>query len=434
MVRVLIITGQGNHDWGATTPFLRRILVDSGRFEVRVCEAPSGLTARTLADFDTVIDDLGGTGPGSETEQAIAEFVRSGKGLVVTHGALASPSGLHSHGLAHRSVHFLEVKTIGHDHPIVQGLTSTFRIADATYRGLELTSGAEVLATERDEEKDGGKSISEPILIASRLGKGRVVTMALGHDLAAMQDPWFITTFVRGTEWSATGEVTTPTQLHLSRPKIDPVKGLLITGGHEHEASFYSLFDGQEGLARIPVVSSSTAFRSDLRGKYDSLIMYDFTRDLDDAGKKNLRDFVEGGGGVVVLHHALLNYQQWPWWYEEAVGGSYRLKTEGKVPSSTVKDREPFFVTSDRQHPITARLDPFHIIDEAYKRMWISPRVQPLLFTDSPNSDRLVGWVGPSAGFRVVAIQLGHGPAVFSHPTYRALVHNAILWSAGRIR
>jgi type 1 glutamine amidotransferase len=32
----------------------------------------------------------------------------------------------------------------------------------------------------------------------------------------------------------------------------------------------------------------------------------------------------------------------------------------------------------------------------------------------------------------VVAIQLGHGPTIFAHPSYRALVHNAILWSAGR--
>jgi type 1 glutamine amidotransferase len=137
---------------------------------------------------------------------------------------------------------------------------------------------------------------------------------------------------------------------------------------------------------------------------------------------------------VVVLHHALLDYQDWPWWYQEAVGGSYRLQREGEIPSSTVKDREQFFVSPDREHPITARLPPFHLVDEAYKRMWMSSRVQPLLLTDNPNSDRVVGWVGPSAGFRVVAIQLGHGPSAFTHPTYRGLVHNAILWAAGRLK
>jgi type 1 glutamine amidotransferase len=78
-------------------------------------------------------------------------------------------------------------------------------------------------------------------------------------------------------------------------------------------------------------------------------------------------------------------------------------------------------------------IDPFHLVDEAYKRMWYSAGIHPLLVTDNPSSDKVLAWIGPGAGFRVVAIQLGHGPSAFSHPAYRALVHNAILWSAGRI-
>jgi type 1 glutamine amidotransferase len=31
-----------------------------------------------------------------------------------------------------------------------------------------------------------------------------------------------------------------------------------------------------------------------------------------------------------------------------------------------------------------------------------------------------------------VAIQLGHGHSAFGHPSYRALVHNAVLWAAGK--
>ena len=34
-------------------------------------------------------------------------------------------------------------------------------------------------------------------------------------------------------------------------------------------------------------------------------------------------------------------------------------------------------------------------MDETYKRMWISPRVRPLLTTDNPNSDRVLAWIGP---------------------------------------
>jgi type 1 glutamine amidotransferase len=129
-----------------------------------------------------------------------------------------------------------------------------------------------------------------------------------------------------------------------------------------------------------------------------------------------------------------LNYQEWPWWYEDVVGGSYRLKPEGGNPSSTVKDAQQIFVSLEGKHPITDGLGRFHIVDETYKRMRISHRIRPLLSTDNPTSDRFLAWIGPSARSRVVAIQLGHGHTAHNHPSYRTLVHRAILWSAGRLQ
>lgn len=457
ILRVLILSGRGGHDWQATTPFLRQVLTDTGRFDVRVCEAPDGLRVRTLADFDVLVDLYGASAARNDPEGEVARFVESGKGLVVAHGALAAstsaanlddkkePAGedagktaercwpAFSPGGAHPTVHFMEVRIVRPEHAITQGMPTQFRIADALPRGLVIHPGAEVLAAARAEINPDAGGNDQPILFALQQGSGRVFCTAMGHDLAAMQEPAFLATFTRGTEWAATGKVTLPAKLGLPRPGANAVKGLVITGGHEHETSFYALFDGYKDLAGMPVATSATAFKKDLRGKYDVVIMYDFSRDLDETGKKNLREFVESGKGVVVLHHALLNYQEWPWWYKEVVGGSYRLKTEGNVLSSTVKDNQQFFVTPRRDHPITAGVDPFHIVDEAYKRMWFSAGVRPLLVTDNSSSDRLVAWIGPGAGFRVVAIQLGHGPSAFSHPSYRALVHNAILWSAARI-
>jgi type 1 glutamine amidotransferase len=225
-----------------------------------------------------------------------------------------------------------------------------------------------------------------------------------------------------------------PADTGVAASDAKPVRALVITGGHDHETSFYGLFDRYKDLGRVPVAASTTAFQNDLRSKYDVVIMYDFSRDLDEKGKKNLRDFVESGKGVVVLHHALLNYQKWNWWYQDAVGGSYRLSREGEIPSSTVKNDQDMLITPEGSHPITAGLSPFHVVDETYGRMWISPSVHPLLSTNNPNSTQTVAWISPLAGAKVVAIQLGHGPAIFGHPSYRALVHNAILWTAGRIK
>jgi type 1 glutamine amidotransferase len=216
--------------------------------------------------------------------------------------------------------------------------------------------------------------------------------------------------------------------------KTAKVKGLLITGGHDHDAAFYGLFQGYDELDRLPVLTSATAFKDDIRGKYDVIIMYDFTRELEEPAKKNLRDFVEAGGGVVVLHHALLNYQSWTWWDDEAVGGSYRLRREGNTPSSSVKDDQQIDVTPASDHPVTAGLSAFHIQDEAYKNLRMSPKIRPLLTTDNPTSDHNLAWVGPLEGTKVVAIQLGHGTSAFNNPSYKTLVHNAVVWAAGKTR
>lgn len=223
-----------------------------------------------------------------------------------------------------------------------------------------------------------------------------------------------------------------PAGIGLPGPKAGAVKALLITGGHDHEVSFYSLFNGYSDLNWLPILTSAMAFKNDLRGKYDTLIMYDFTRELDDAGKKTLREYVESGGGVVVLHHALLNYQSWDWWNNDVVGGSYRLSRVGTTPSSSVKNDQQIDVTPAREHPITAGLGPFHINDEAYKNLRMSAKIRPLLTTDNPTSDTNVAWLSPDERYRVVAIQLGHGHTAHAHPSYRALVHNAILWAAGK--
>jgi type 1 glutamine amidotransferase len=212
------------------------------------------------------------------------------------------------------------------------------------------------------------------------------------------------------------------------------VRVLIINGGHDHEAAFYSLFDGYQDLGWPAVTDTALAFKQDIRARYDVLIFYNFARDLDENGRKNLRDFVESGKGIVVLHHGILSFQKWPWWYEEVVGGLYRLERQGSIPNSTVKFGEEHSITAAGKHPITDGITPFRITDETYKGLFISTNVQPLLFTDNVTSDRTVAWLGPCKTSKVVFIQLGHDHTPFRHPSYRALVHNSVLWTAGKLK
>ncbi|MGC8639086.1 MAG: ThuA domain-containing protein [Isosphaeraceae bacterium] len=191
-LRVLIITGQGDHDWRATSPFLRQILEASGRCDVRVCEVPTDLTGHSLDGFDVVVDDVGGVSSGGQTEKAIDAFVRSGKGLVLTYGALNSSPGPRSFGRTHLAVGFLDVKATRPDHPIVAGLPRSVRMADSYFVGVKPEPETEVPAT----------SAGEPVLMASRLGKGRVLYNGLGHSLEVWDRPDIQDTWLEMVPWA----------------------------------------------------------------------------------------------------------------------------------------------------------------------------------------------------------------------------------------
>jgi type 1 glutamine amidotransferase len=333
----------------------------------------------------------------------------------------------------HGQRHSFSVKIVEKGHPIFRGLGDSFIATDELYHSMQFFPETKVLATAYDDPATGGTDKEEPILTAVNYGSGRVFYTALGHEVPAMSESGFITTFVRGTEWAATGKVSIDPDTASSKPKSPPVRALVVTGGHDYEPSFYTLFEGYDDLVWTHAVSNVAAFKSDIRKKYDVLVLYDMSSDLDEKGRKNLQDFVESGKGVVVLHHAIADYQSWPWWYKEVVGGRYLLQPEGNTPGSTYKHDQDLFVRPVGNHPITNPIGPIHIRDETYKGMWISPDNKVLLKTDHPASDGPLMWISPYEKSRVVYLELGHDFYAHRHPAYRGLVWNSILWSTGRL-
>jgi type 1 glutamine amidotransferase len=269
-IRVLILSGQNNHDWRATTPLLREMLLNTGRFDVRVNEEPSGMTSETLAPYDVVVLDYNGPRWGHQAETALENFVRSGKGLVGVHGANWAFSGLVVLGeksiptgivepawkeyklmlggvwsdkdpsSGHAPRHNFAVKIVDPSNPITEGLPSSFEADDELYHNIHMAPNVHILATAYDDPKNrpGLKTArqsqdkqeaagppnaakmprlemnptgkDEPMLWTVRYGEGRTFYTALGHDVRAMVLPGFSTTFVRGVEWAATGTVKQP--------------------------------------------------------------------------------------------------------------------------------------------------------------------------------------------------------------------------------
>lgn len=465
-VRVLIISGRNNHDWRTSTPFMQKILEETGRFDVRLEEEPNGITEATLAPFDVLVMDYCGPRWPETTEKAIESFVRSGKGMVVVHAAsyqfgdqvvlganfvkttVLEPiwpewrkmvgvyfDAVHDPRTGHGSRYTFRLKFTDRDHPILKGLDEDLYATDEFYANFRYEPGVRlnVIATAYDDPKYRGTGKDEPVLMTLQYGHGRVFHTILGHDLTGLEESGFVIPFVRGVEWAATGSVTIPTPAEMRAVKKKLLRILVVTGGHPYETSFYSVFDGIDNIIWDHASSNAEAFRRDLRDRYDVLVLYDYSQKLSGEGRRNLRNFVEGGKGVVVMHQAIADYQAWPWWYEEVVGGRYVLSPDRGMPSSTASEGEDEVVRPvEEKHPIISDIGPMHLKDEPYKGMWISKEVKVLLTTDNAKSDGPLAWISPYQKSRVVYIQPGHGHEAHRYPAYRQLVKNAIIWAGGR--
>ena len=219
----------------------------------------------------------------------------------------------------------------------------------------------------------------------------------------------------------------------------NPIRVLLVTGGHLHDLEFYSLFNRPElrqselgrPELRVTVDPHPAAFTGDIRQRYDVVVLYDMVRSLDEQRQQNLRDFVESGKGVVALHHAICANVDWKWWVEEVIGGRYLFEPVGGRQSSYIHDRRQK-ISVVMEHEVTRGIGNFQIVDETYKNLWISPRVKVLLRSDDPTGDGPVAWIGPHQSSRVVYIQLGHDRQAYLNLRYQQLVQQAIRWTAGR--
>lgn len=237
-LQALIITGQNGHDWKGTTPLLRKMLEDTGRFEVRVTEEFRGAGPETLAPYDLVIlNYYDGRKPalrwGERADQALLDYVRSGKGLVVYHFSVAAFDGWTEYEKIcagnwrpnnghHSARHDFNVEIRDADHPITHGMKKSFQQpSDELYANLRWQPKGtyHVLATAWDDhslyngkakQPTPGPGLDHPMLWTVDYGKGRVFVTALGHDGPAVSTPAFIGTFTRGCEWAATGAVTLP--------------------------------------------------------------------------------------------------------------------------------------------------------------------------------------------------------------------------------
>jgi type 1 glutamine amidotransferase len=264
-IKTLIVDGQNNHNWRATTPVLKDILEKSGRFTVDIATSPTKKDkeankeeyAKKLAEFrpefekyDVVIGNYNSCETGDEwsetTQKAFEKYVADGGGYVSYHAADNSfpkwneynkmigiagwgrndTFGKYFYWENGKAVLNEEKGRCGHHgpqwaflievrdgkHPVTKGLPESFRhCKDELYDCLRGPAiDISILATAFADEKQGGSHRHEPMLMTIPYGKGRIFHTTLGHDVPMLKSVSFIVTFLRGAEWAATGKVTIP--------------------------------------------------------------------------------------------------------------------------------------------------------------------------------------------------------------------------------
>ncbi len=237
-IPVLILSGQNNHEWQETTPFLKQILEDTGRFSVDITEHPEQMSAEQLKPYAIIVSNWNAYGNRKGTalvtewpkaaQAAYLNFVLEGKGHVVVHAGASSFYGWEAYqqligGASwklgqtnHGPRHVFKVRTATDAPPIAKGI-GAFYTHDELWNDTGIAKDATVIAEAFSSEEHRGSGKWEPIAAVNPFGKGRNFTLLLGHDAISMANPGFRALLVRGTEWAATGQVRIPVPDGLTR-------------------------------------------------------------------------------------------------------------------------------------------------------------------------------------------------------------------------
>jgi type 1 glutamine amidotransferase len=259
-ISVLLVTGQNNHNWVASTPAIKELLLETGRFDVTVSTSPSKESPKDawndwspkFKNYDVVLSDYNGEMWPEAVKTNFVNYINEGGKLVEVHAANNSFTGWKEYedmtGLlwrgadkgdriyfdaqmkmvrqpkgegpsaGHGKGHEYQITTLDAENPIFKDLPKVWKhVADELYHGQRgPAENMHILATAFSSTESNGTGVSEPMVWWIPYGKGKVITLVPGHLGEKPKYPTtydcvgFRTVLQRSTEWIATDKVTIP--------------------------------------------------------------------------------------------------------------------------------------------------------------------------------------------------------------------------------
>ncbi|MFN3233310.1 MAG: ThuA domain-containing protein [Alphaproteobacteria bacterium] len=253
----------------------------------------------------------------------------------------------------------------------------------------------------------------------------------------------------------------------------DKKKVLLVTRGHPFARDpFYQIFEANDHIeySAVEHPAAQYMFNPDFAKNFDCYVMYDMPGIQFNPGgppsfidppqfyKDGVMAMLEEGFPLVIMHHTCAAWPAWPEW-SEIVGSHFLykpMKSRGvdKPDSGYIID-VPHTVSPVMDHPITAGIEPFELVDEVYLAEVFEDSVTPLFTSNyeftkenfysadlalkgqmnsnegwehDPGSN-MVGWIKTYKNSPIVYLQFGDGPATYGNPVFRKILQQAIDWA-----
>jgi len=128
-------------------------------------------------------------------------------------------------------------------------------------------------------------------------------------------------------------------------------------------------------------------------------------------------EYVRAGKGLLVVHSGSAGYKETPV-LRALMGGVF----DQHPPQCMVT------VQPQAGHPLTAGSDPFTAKDEHYFMLLDDAEAEVYLTTTSEHGTQPGGWTRMEGEGRVCMLTPGHNVEVWLHPSFQALLGNALRW------